>query len=151
LSVGLAVFAGTLQLTELIPKEFFAVWICALFFFFCGMWAVTPSALAKLYGPKNMALNYGFIVSAAVSLHSFYRKYEITFYCKFIKNTKCNFCLTHLDKDTYSFRPIFTKLKKKKLFSGCWQFNSRNYGHGFEISNRLAWSTIYIGRFISYA
>ncbi|XP_060570539.1 uncharacterized protein LOC132728868 isoform X1 [Ruditapes philippinarum] len=65
LSVGLAVFAGTLQLTELVPKELFAVWICALFFFFCGMWAVTPSVLAKLYGPKNMALNYGFIVSAA--------------------------------------------------------------------------------------
>ncbi|XP_045201987.2 uncharacterized protein LOC123555424 [Mercenaria mercenaria] len=64
LSFGLAVFAGTLPLTEQMPKELFAVWICALFFFFCGMWAVTPSALAKLFGPRNMAVNYGFINSA---------------------------------------------------------------------------------------
>ena len=68
LSTGLAVFAGTLQLTEHMPKELFAVWICALFFFFCGMWAITPSVLAKLYGPKNMAVNYGFITSAVVSI-----------------------------------------------------------------------------------
>lgn len=61
LSVGLASLSGTLSLTEHMPKELFAVWICVLFFFFCGLWSTTPTTLAKLFGPKNMAINYGFI------------------------------------------------------------------------------------------
>ncbi|KAL4220385.1 hypothetical protein ACF0H5_020788 [Mactra antiquata] len=60
-SCGFAVFSGTMLLTEHFPKGLFLVWICAIYFFFSGIWSLMPSALAKMLGPQHMAINYGLI------------------------------------------------------------------------------------------
>ncbi|KAL4219844.1 hypothetical protein ACF0H5_020255 [Mactra antiquata] len=73
ISGGFAITTGTLLFTEHFHKSLFLVWVCAIFFFFCGIWSMIPSALAKLLGPEHMAINYGMIytgVSIAAILGS---------------------------------------------------------------------------------
>ncbi|XP_060560281.1 uncharacterized protein LOC132720223 [Ruditapes philippinarum] len=60
-SGGFVIMLATLILTEHLPKYLFLVWICALYFFFCGIWSIMPATLAKLLGPQHMAINYGII------------------------------------------------------------------------------------------
>ncbi|XP_053394414.1 oxalate:formate antiporter-like [Mercenaria mercenaria] len=60
-SGGFVILLATLLLTEYLPKYLFLVWICALYFFFCGIWSIMPATLAKLLGPQHMAINYGII------------------------------------------------------------------------------------------
>ncbi|XP_053380319.1 uncharacterized protein LOC123561696 [Mercenaria mercenaria] len=60
-SSGFVILLATLLLTEHLSKYLFMLWICALYFFFCGIWSIMPSTLAKLLGPQHMAINYGII------------------------------------------------------------------------------------------
>ncbi|KAL4235241.1 hypothetical protein ACF0H5_006879 [Mactra antiquata] len=66
ISCGFAAFSGTMVLTEHAPKWLFLVWICAIYFFYAGLWSMMPSALAKMLGPRHMAINYGFIYTSTV-------------------------------------------------------------------------------------
>ena len=67
ISAGLSIGMATLFTTEYTGKVGFFIWICLIYFFFCGIWAVVPATLAKMYGSSNMAINYGFIEIAVVS------------------------------------------------------------------------------------
>lgn len=66
--LGFAVCTGTLFLTEQLEKGWYLVSICLIYFFYGGIWAIMPSALAKLLGAKNMAVNYGIISSGSVCM-----------------------------------------------------------------------------------
>ncbi|XP_052785091.1 uncharacterized protein LOC128220649 [Mya arenaria] len=61
ISGGLTVLFGTLQLTEHMSKELYLVWVCGIFAFLCGLWAVIPSTLSRLFGVKHLAATYGFV------------------------------------------------------------------------------------------
>ncbi|KAL4220390.1 hypothetical protein ACF0H5_020793 [Mactra antiquata] len=65
ITVGFSAVTGTLFLTEDLAKEWFLAWICSIYFFYSGIWAIMPSALAKLLGPKHMSVNYGLIASGS--------------------------------------------------------------------------------------
>ena len=67
IAAGLSIAMATLFTTEYTGKPGFFVWICLIYFFFCGIWAVVPATLAKMFGSSNMAINYGFIDLAVVS------------------------------------------------------------------------------------
>lgn len=69
-SGGFVVTTATLLLTEHLSKYVFLLWICALYFFFCGIWSIMPSTIAKLLGPEHMSINYGIIYTglSAVSI-----------------------------------------------------------------------------------
>lgn len=49
----------TIQFTESLGKVAFMIWICGLYGSFCGIWAVGPSTLGKLFGMENMVITMG--------------------------------------------------------------------------------------------
>jgi len=69
LTGGLCILYSTFQFTEELPRGLFMVWVCGIYFLYCGIWAVLPAAVAKLFGVKNMASNYAIIQIAYVSVH----------------------------------------------------------------------------------
>ncbi|KAH3811835.1 hypothetical protein DPMN_140250 [Dreissena polymorpha] len=61
ISGGLTVACATLTLTEGMPKGLFMLWVCVVSGLSCGLWAVFPATISRLFGIKHMALLYGFI------------------------------------------------------------------------------------------
>ncbi|KAH8864039.1 Oxalate:formate antiporter [Schistosoma japonicum] len=42
-------------------KILFVIWSCALFFFMSGVFSMMPSATGTIFGPVNLAVNYGLV------------------------------------------------------------------------------------------
>jgi len=40
-------------------KEFYLIWVCAVYFTQCGIFVITPTAVAKCFGQKNFSSIYG--------------------------------------------------------------------------------------------
>ncbi|KAG5443126.1 Oxalate:formate antiporter [Clonorchis sinensis] len=45
-------------------KVFYGIWICLLFVCISGVFSIMPTATGSLFGPANMAVNYGLVYSA---------------------------------------------------------------------------------------
>lgn len=45
-------------------KVAYALWVCLLFFSLSGVFAIMPAATGNLFGPVNLAVNYGLIFNA---------------------------------------------------------------------------------------
>ena len=52
-------------------KVMFFIWVCALFWLFSGNFALFPTAIAKTFGTKYMAVNYGLLFTSQVILKCF--------------------------------------------------------------------------------
>ncbi|CAH8619091.1 unnamed protein product [Heterobilharzia americana] len=42
-------------------KIVFTIWACSLFFFLSGVFSMMPAATGSIFGPKNLAVNYGLV------------------------------------------------------------------------------------------
>lgn len=49
-------------------KGLYAIWVCMLFFSLSGVFAIMPAATGILFGPANLAVNYGLVFNAFVSV-----------------------------------------------------------------------------------
>ena len=47
-------------------KPMFFIWVCAIFFTFSGNFALFPTATAKSFGQKYMAINFGLVFTSQV-------------------------------------------------------------------------------------
>ncbi|KAL3848528.1 hypothetical protein ACJMK2_019379 [Sinanodonta woodiana] len=56
-----ASFTATLIASEFCGKAFFFVWVCAVYFSFCGLRIVLPASLSNIYGADNMGINFGLV------------------------------------------------------------------------------------------
>lgn len=45
-------------------KGLYAIWVCMLFFSLSGVFAIMPAATGILFGPANLAVNYGLVFNA---------------------------------------------------------------------------------------
>ncbi|THD27497.1 Oxalate:formate antiporter [Fasciola hepatica] len=45
-------------------KVLYAIWVCLLFFSLSGVFAIMPAATGILFGPANLAVNYGLVFNA---------------------------------------------------------------------------------------
>ncbi len=46
----------------------YAIWVCLLFLCLSGVFVLMPAATRRIFGPVYMAVNYGMVFSAFVSL-----------------------------------------------------------------------------------
>ncbi len=55
------VFVSTIYLTKFMPENqiFYLIWVCAVYFTQCGIFVITPTAVAKCFGQKNFTTIYG--------------------------------------------------------------------------------------------
>ncbi|XP_059159579.1 uncharacterized MFS-type transporter YhjX-like [Physella acuta] len=56
----------TLQASEYVGKPLFFVYICLLFGSLSGNFSLFPTAVAKMYGPKYVSINYGLLVTSQI-------------------------------------------------------------------------------------
>ncbi|KAL3848577.1 hypothetical protein ACJMK2_019427 [Sinanodonta woodiana] len=56
-----ASFTATFIASEFCGEAFFFVWVCAVYFSFCGVWIALPASLSNLYGADNMGINFGLV------------------------------------------------------------------------------------------
>ena len=56
---------STLYFTEYGQRATFAIWICAIFFSFCGNFVLLPTATAACFGTKNSSKNYGLVMTGS--------------------------------------------------------------------------------------
>ncbi|KAF6772545.1 hypothetical protein AHF37_08220 [Paragonimus kellicotti] len=54
----------------IVLKSLYTIWVCLMFFSLSGVFVIMPAALELLFGPDNMAVNYGLLYTA-VSCGSF--------------------------------------------------------------------------------
>ncbi|CAH8566117.1 unnamed protein product [Schistosoma turkestanicum] len=47
--------------TGVVLKILYSMWACALFFFMSGVFSMMPSATGTIFGPANLAVNYGLV------------------------------------------------------------------------------------------
>jgi len=65
----LFVFVSTIYLTKFMPENqiFYLIWVCAVYFTQCGIFVITPTAVAKCFGQKNFTTIYGLMFLLNVS------------------------------------------------------------------------------------
>jgi len=56
---------STLYFTEFGQRTTFAIWICAIFFSFCGNFVLLPTATAACFGTRNSSKNYGLVMTGS--------------------------------------------------------------------------------------
>ncbi|CAH8659911.1 unnamed protein product [Schistosoma rodhaini] len=47
--------------TGIVIKILYVIWACALFFFLSGVFSMMPAATGSIFGPINLAVNYGMV------------------------------------------------------------------------------------------
>ena len=66
ITAGFAVIVGTFSLTEHLYKAGFMIWLCAMFFFYSGIWSTLPATFGKLFGVENTGITMGLTGLATV-------------------------------------------------------------------------------------
>ncbi|CAH8640800.1 unnamed protein product [Schistosoma curassoni] len=69
-SVVLITFPHLSLFSEIVIKILFPIWVFVLFTLFCGTFVLIPNATGTVFGPVNLAVNYG-LVFLAFSFGSF--------------------------------------------------------------------------------
>ncbi|VDP57766.1 unnamed protein product [Schistosoma mattheei] len=67
-SVLLFTFPVIAYVTGVALKVLYVIWACALFFFLSGVFSMMPAATGTIFGPVNLAVNYGMVYLGFVSL-----------------------------------------------------------------------------------
>ncbi|CAH8644947.1 unnamed protein product [Schistosoma bovis] len=60
-SVLLFTFPVIAYVTGVALKVLYVIWACALFFFLSGVFSMMPAATGTIFGPVNLAVNYGMV------------------------------------------------------------------------------------------
>ncbi|RTG89036.1 uncharacterized protein DC041_0000728 [Schistosoma bovis] len=66
-SVVLITFPHLSLFSEIVIKILFPIWVFILFTLFCGTFVLIPNATGTVFGPVNLAVNYGLVFLAFVS------------------------------------------------------------------------------------
>lgn len=66
-TVCISVLYATLYFSEFGGKALYAVWICAIFFSFCGNFVLLPTASAQCFGTKYSSKNYGLLMTGSAA------------------------------------------------------------------------------------
>ncbi|XP_048747339.2 uncharacterized protein LOC125659643 isoform X2 [Ostrea edulis] len=66
-STGLfSFFILTFELTSLVGKPLYLIWVCFLFLTFSGNFSLLPTATARAFGKTHYGVNYGMVFTASV-------------------------------------------------------------------------------------
>lgn len=66
-SAGFAVFILTFGVSSLQGKTVYFIYVCLIFLMFSGNFALFPTAIAKTFGSKYYAINYGLLFTSQVN------------------------------------------------------------------------------------
>ncbi|XP_062609010.1 oxalate:formate antiporter-like [Saccostrea cucullata] len=66
-STGLfSFFILSFELTSLVGKPLYLIWVCCLFLSFSGNFSLLPTATARAFGKEHYGVNYGMVFTASV-------------------------------------------------------------------------------------
>ncbi|RTG89041.1 uncharacterized protein DC041_0000734 [Schistosoma bovis] len=82
-SVLLFTFPVIAYVTGVALKVLYVIWACALFFFLSGVFSMMPAATGTIFGPVNLAVNYGMVyLGFTIKLPFIYDPFVfMTFWC----------------------------------------------------------------------